>query len=117
DSTCEKIESVLLKKIRNWDDMPANMYVENAETYANLAERGCEQNKQKYKELAQQQLEIARALTDDNVSENEEATKEMIQVYKRMQMKQEAQKIIDKAKKIADPAIDFIIQLEKIIEE
>lgn len=117
EDTCKKIERVLSERIGKWDGMNAEDYIRNAETYANLAERGCEQNKQKYKELAQQQLEIARALTDDNVSENTRETKEMIQVYKRIQMKQEAQKIIDKAKKIADPAIDFIIQLEKIIEE
>ena len=41
----------------------------------------------------------------------------MVETYKRLHMQQEAAKMLDKAKKLTNPAIDFIIQLEKIIEE
>ena len=41
----------------------------------------------------------------------------MVETYKRLQMQKEAERMIEKAKKLTNPAIDFIIQLEKIIEE
>ena len=82
-----------------------------------MSERGCAENSEKYKELAAQELEIARALTDDNVSENQNEATEMVETYKRLHMQQEAAKMLEKAKKLTNPAIDFIIQLEKIIEE
>ena len=120
-STCAEIERVLTMKLRcrgkyetcfDVDD-----HVRNAQIYANLSERGCAENSQKYKELATQELEIARALTDDNVSQNQHEATEMVETYKRLHMQQEAAKMLEKAKKLTDPAIDFIIQLEKIIEE
>jgi len=120
-STCGEIERVLTMKLRcrgkyetcfDVDD-----HVRNAQIYANLSERGCAENSEKYKELAAQELEIARALTDDNVSENKNEATEMVETYKRLHMQQEAAKMLDKAKKLTNPAIDFIIQLEKIIEE
>ncbi len=120
-STCEEIERVLTMKLQcrgkyetcfDVDD-----HVENAQIYANLSERGCPENSQKYKELAAQELEIARALTDDDVSDNRREATEMVETYKRLQMQTEATKMLEKAKRLTNPAIDFIIQLEKIIEE
>ena len=43
--------------------------------------------------------------------------KEIVETYKRLQMQAEAERMIEKAKKLTNPEIDFIIQLEKIIEE
>lgn len=118
--TCQEIEDLLLKKLNRFDNMSnSEDRVERAQIYANLSERGCPENVVKYRDLARQELEIARALTDDRVeytNEQQEATK-IVETYKRLQMQQEAAKMIEKAKKIANPAIDFIIQLEKIIEE
>ena len=61
-------------------------------------------------------MDIARALNNDSLDDKREAT-EMVETYKRLQMQAEAMKMIEKAKKLTNPAIDFIIQLEKIIEE
>ena len=69
-----------------------------------------------YKDLAKKEIDIARALNDDNLENRYEAT-EIVETYKRLQMQAEAEKMIEKAKKLTNPAIDFIIQLEKIIEE
>ena len=91
-------------------------HINDAKIYANLSERGCSGNSEKYKILAKQELEIARALSDDNMEHEREAT-EIVETYKRLQMQAEAEKMIEKAKKITNPAIDFIIQLEKILEE
>ncbi len=66
-------------------------------------------------ELAKQELDIARALQDDKFNENE--TIEVVETYKRLKMQQDAQEIFDKVKKLTNPAIDFIMQVEKIINE
>ena len=118
ESTCEQIENLLFDKLnRGYDKDDPKWRVERAQIYANLSERGCPENSAKYKELAKQELEIARALTDDNIEQNKHEATEMVETYKRLQMQQEAAKMIEKAKKLTNPAIDFIIQLEKIIEE
>ncbi len=60
-------------------------------------------------------MEIARALRDDYFNRNE--TLEVVETYKRLEMKQAAADVLDKVQKLTDPAIDFIIQVQKIIEE
>ena len=66
--------------------------------------------------MAKKEIDIARALNDDNLNNEYEAT-EIVETYKRLQMQAEAEKMLEKAKKLTNPAIDFIIQLENIIEE
>ena len=115
-STCGKIENLLIAKLYHDGNPDAEAHIDNAKIYANLSERGCPENSNKYKELAKQELEIARALNDDNLRDENESV-EIVETYKRLQMQAEAEKMIEKAKKLTNPAIDFIIQLEKIIEE
>lgn len=117
-STCEQIETLLIEQLnKHVYKSDASSRVNRAKIYANLSERGCPENSEKYKELAKQELEIARALTDDDIENNEREATEMVETYKRLQMQAEAAKMIEKAKKLTNPAIDFIIQLERIIEE
>lgn len=117
-STCEEIEDLLNANLNKYRDMgDAQDRVKRAQIYANLSERGCVENSDKYKELAKQELEIARALIDDDIDHNEREATEMVETYKRLRMQAEATKMIEKAKKLTNPAIDFIIQLERIIEE
>lgn len=112
--TCQEIEQVLSGMI---DMFPrsAEQYINNAQIYANLSERGCPENSQHFVELAAKELEIARALRDDEFNESE--TVEVVQTYKRLEMKQVAKEVLDKVQKLTDPAIDFILQMEKIINE
>ena len=119
-STCEQIEKTLLAAIRCQKAevcMDINTHIEDAQVYANLSERGCPDNADKYKEMAEKELAIARALTDDNIEMYKHETEKIVETYKRIQMREEATKIIDKAKKMTEPAIDFILQLEKIIQD
>ena len=119
EKPCVKLETVLKQRLRCTDVYHCSdsySHLEEAKIYANLSERGCPGNSAKYKELAKQELEIARALNDDDMEDRREAT-EIVETYKRLQMQQEAERMIEKAKKLTNPAIDFIIQLEKIIEE
>ncbi len=112
--TCQQIELSMLPYICN-DCGGADDHIENAKVYANLAERGCSENAQQYTDLAKRELEIARAMKDDKMTQKE--TIEVVETYKRLEMQAAAEEILDKAKKITNPAIDFIIQLEKIINE
>jgi len=116
ETTCGQIEALLTNRLMPVDDGRAESHVDNAKIYANLSERGCAENSARYKSLAKQELEIARAINDDSLEDKYEAT-EIVETYKRLQMQAEAEKMIEKAKKLTNPAIDFIIQLEKIIEE
>lgn len=118
-TTCGQIEQILSERLYPVDHPEAEAHIDNAKIYANLSERGCPENSEKYKQLARKELEIARALNDDDVEgyQGQQETTEIVETYKRLQMQQEAEKIIEKAKKLTNPAIDFIIQLEKIIEE
>lgn len=115
-STCEQIEESLLGRLPyGGAELNSDARIERAKIYANLSERGCSKNSQKYAELAKQELEIARALQDDKFSEND--TIEVVETYKRLNMQAAAQEIFDVAKKLTNPAIDFILEVEKIINE
>lgn len=114
--TCIKIENELGARLYGSNEyMDVNKHIDNAKIYANLSERGCPENSDKYVALAKQELELARALEDDNFDGRE--TIEVVETYKRINMQAAAQEIFDKVKKLTDPAIDFIIQVEKIINE
>lgn len=119
ETTCGQIERILTERLYNVDNPDAEAHIDNAKIYANLSERGCPENSEKYKNLAKKELEIARALRDDRVkySDEQQDAIEIVETYKRLQMQAEAEKMIEKAKRLTNPAIDFIIQLEKIIEE
>ncbi len=112
--TCEQIESLLIGQLPR-----ANAYSDDrimrAKIYANLSERGCAENSAKYVEMAKQELEIARALEDDEFDNNE--TIEVVETYKRLNMQAAAEEIFETAKKLTNPAIDFILEVEKIINE
>ena len=114
--TCKQIEMLLTEKLYHVGNPDAEAHIDNAKIYANLSERGCAENSQKYKELAKKELEIARALNDDNLDDKHDSI-EIVETYKRLQMQAEAERMIEKAKKLTNPAIDFIMELERIIEE
>ena len=112
---CERIERLLKDTLRNSYSTDSYSHIDNAKVYANLSERGCPEHSDEYKKLAEQELQIARALEDDRMTENE--TMQIVETYKRIQMRQQAQQVLDTVKKLTNPAIDFIIEVEKIINE
>ena len=112
--TCEQIESLLLGQLP-YASGHADERIDLAKIYANLSERGCAENSAKYVEMAKQELEIARALEDDEFSNQE--TIEVVETYKRLNMQAAAEEIFETAKKLTNPAIDFILEVEKIINE
>lgn len=114
--TCAIIEESLLVRLPNGDEFATSEdRIYRAKIYANLSERGCAENAQKYHDLAKQELAIARALADDEFREYE--TIEVVETYKRLNMQAAAEEIFETAKKLTNPAIDFILEVEKIINE
>ena len=112
--TCLVVEEALLEHLPFAENHP-DTRIDRAKIYANLSERGCPENSAKYVEMAKQELAVARALEDDKFDEFE--TVEVVETYKRLNMQAAAEEIFETAKKLTDPAIDFIIQVEKIINE
>lgn len=115
---CEQIEQSLINKYGlNYNDsgMSKDERIDRAKAYALMAERGCPENVQMNTDLARKELEIARGISDEQFDEDE--TIEVVETYKRLKMQQDAQEVFNKVKKMTNPAIDFIIQVEKIINE
>lgn len=116
NQTCLEIEELLNEQLPVCTNaFDSVCHIERAKIYANMSERGCAENKQQYVNLAAKELEIARALQDDKFNDFDKA--EISDTYRRIQMKQTANEILNKVQQLADPAIDFIIQAQKIIEE
>ena len=113
-SACMEIERLFLRRLPGASDN-VDARIDRAKIYASLAERGCPENSAAYVELARQELDIARAIEDDEFSHQE--TIDVVETYKRLHMQAAAEEIFEKAKKLTNPAIDFIIQVEKIINE
>ena len=114
EDICAEVERLLARHLPAATDDVEDR-IERAKIYASMAERGCEGNSETYVELAAQELDIARAIDDDSF--NRQETIDIVETYKRLNMHAAAQEIFDKAKKLTEPAIDFIIQVEKIINE
>lgn len=111
---CAEVERLLLRHLVDANDNVDNR-ISRAKIYASVAERGCPENSAGYVELAKQELDIARAIDDDEFDHQE--TIDVVETYKRLNMQAAAEEIFEKAKKLTNPAIDFIIQVEKIINE
>ena len=111
---CAEVERLLLRHLVDANDNVDNR-ISRAKIYASVAERGCPENSESYVELAKQELDIARAIDDDEF--NHQETIDVVETYKRLNMQAAAEEIFEKAKKLTDPTIDFIIQVEKIINE
>lgn len=116
--TCETIEELMYERLNSWAENSLSSYdhLMRAEIYANMSNRGCPENAEAYRQFAIHEINIARALNDDSVNDRHEVI-EMVETYKKLDMKAEAEKIIEKVKRITDPAIDFIYEVERIINE
>ena len=115
---CESVEKVLSKKLHDYDKKSklVSEHIEIAKIYATLSERGCEKNAGKYEALAKKEMDVIRALNDD-VLKNEIEALEIVELYTRLLMPTEAEKLVRKTMKMSEPAKKFIKKLENIIEE
>lgn len=115
-ATCERIEQLLAQQLVPEEDSNWDNHLNNANIYARLAERGCPEIVDKYRALAAREIEIATALMPvEEMSESD--VENVVDVYKKVKMQAAAQQVIDTLQKASEPTIDFILKLEKIINE
>lgn len=114
--TCEEIERTLETQIRT-DYHPSDTHarMHNAEVYSTMAERGCPENAEKYKELALRQIDVVSAVSsDEELEQNKDA---IVDTYKKLQMQEAARNFLNKMDRLINPATDFIFELERVINE
>lgn len=115
-STCTRIEQLLERRLQPEDSVDYLAHLHNADTYSTLADRGCAENADMYKTLALRELEIAEALQPtENMGISDAEI--VIDTFKKLDMQREAQAFLDKVERLIDPATDFILQMEQIINE
>lgn len=112
-STCARIEQLLKVRLYPEDSPEYLAHLRNADTYSSLADRGCAENADMYKTLALREIEIATALQPEE--DMKEADAEIvIDTFKKLDMQREAQAFLDKIQQLTSPAIDFILQWNKL---
>ena len=115
-STCSRIEQLLKQRLYPEDSVSYIEHLSNADTYSTLSDRGCQDNAEMYKTLALREIEIATALQPtENMRQRDAAI--VIDTFKKLDMQREAQEFLDKVEKLIDPATDFILKMEKVINE
>lgn len=114
--TCEEIEEALkVQLVYNYDPDNTHARMHNAEVYSTMAERGCPENAEKYKELALRQIDVVSAVSSDNeLMQNKDA---IVDTYKKLQMQEAARNFLNKMDRLINPATDFIFELERVINE
>lgn len=115
-STCSRIEQLLKQRLAPEDSTNYIDHLVNADTYSTLSDKGCQENAEVYKTLALRELEIASALQpEENMRQRDAAI--VIDTFKKLDMQREAKEFLEKVEKLIDPATDFILQMEQVINE
>lgn len=112
---CEVIEKTLLQYVAVCDE--PNCHLHNAELYSKIVEDGCQENKKKYEQMALNELQIAEGVRVDETNVNRNEIRSTVNTYKKLQMQNEAKKYLNKVEKLVNPGIDFIMELQRVIEE
>lgn len=117
NNPCDVIERTLLSNvIYNCGDS-SDCHLQNAEIYSKIVEDGCKENQQRYAQKALDELQIAEGVRIDDSNVQRDEIRATINTYKKLQMQQEAKKYLNKVEKLVNPGIDFIMELQRIIEE
>ena len=113
---CQVIESQLNDRLYDmYTDSEGHSF--NAKIYSQMAEDGCPENSKKYKQMALDELQIAEGIRLDETNIKRGEMRSTVDAYKKLQMQNEAKKYIKKVEKLVDPGIEFIMELQRIIEE
>ncbi len=115
DKPCLVIERTLMEYINTCRGSDCHLY--NAEVYSKMAEDGCQENSEKYKQMALNELQIAEGVRVKDGELSEDDVRTTVNTYKKLQMQNEARKYIKKAEKLINPGVDFIMELQRVIEE
>ena len=117
---CREIENALNRRlIYNCDNYQyvSECHLNNAEVYSKMAEDGCPENVEQYRKNALDELQIADGVRINASDVNPREVRSTINTYKKLRMQGEARRYLNKVEKMLDPGIDFILELQKVIEE
>lgn len=118
DTPCAVIEKSLLSNIGDCGvGYTSNCHLNNAEVYSKIAEDGCPENRQKYAQKALDELKISEGVRINETDLDKRDIRSTVNTYKKLQMQQEAKKYLNKVEKLVNPGIDFIMELQRVIEE
>ena len=112
---CQVIETTLLQYVNNCD--APDCHLNNAEIYSKIVEDGCPESRNKYGQMALNELQIAEGVRVDEKNVNRGEIRSTVNTYKKLQMQNEAKKYLNKVEKLVNPGIDFIMELQRVIEE
>ena len=114
---CEEIERALMGRIVQTCYDSAECHSANAEIYAKMAENGCAKNKELNTQRALNEIQIADGVRVKDADLSKDEVETTVNTYKKLQMQNEARKYIKKAEKLINPGVDFIMELQRVIEE
>ena len=120
EKPCREIENALTRRIIYSCDTHqyvSECHLNNAEVYSKLAEDGCEENAEMYRKNALDELQIADGVRINASDVNPREVRSTINTYKKLRMQSEARRYLNKVEKMLDPGIEFIMELQKVIEE
>jgi len=114
--TCEEIERALQSQLEPFGDkMPIEYRLHNADIYSTMAERGCPENAEKYKELALRQIDVVSAVSDEQELEQNKET--IVDTYEKLQMQEAARNFLNKLDRLINPATDLIYEIGRVVNE
>ncbi|MBP5485101.1 MAG: hypothetical protein J6Y07_00110 [Alphaproteobacteria bacterium] len=120
EKPCREIENALNRRVisdcTNYG-VVSECHLNNAEVYSKLAEDGCAENAEQYRKNALDELQIADGVRINASDVNPREVRSTINTYKKLQMQNEARRYLNKVERMLDPGIDFIMELQKVIEE
>ena len=117
ENPCKVIENTLLNQIDNSCMDSSKCHLRNAAVYSKIVEDGCPDTQQKYARLALDELQIADGVRVNDGEVYQDEMRSTVNTYKKLQMQNEAKKYIKKVEKLVNPGIDFIMELQRVIEE
>ncbi len=120
EKPCREIENALTRRIIYSCDTHqyvSECHLNNAEVYSKLAEDGCAENADMYRKNALDELQIADGVRINASDVNPREVRSTINTYKKLRMQNEARRYLNKVEKMLDPGIEFIMELQKVIEE
>lgn len=123
DAPCLVIEKNLLKHgLKNDCEYKGDAYecyANNAQVYAQAAKEGCPEHAEFYKQRALEQIQISDGIRPQNLYRNayEGQTVSIVNAYNALQMKEQAKKYLKKIEKLVGPGVDFIMEIQRTIEE
>ncbi len=114
--TCEEIERALQSQLREiYPESRAEERLHNADIYSTMAERGCPENAEQYKELALRQIDVVSAVSNEQeLTENKET---IVETYEKLQMQEAARNFLNKLDRLIKPTTDLIYEIGRVVNE